>query len=395
MPKGALPSGEASPTPTQPATAGSQSPVTIHVAAHKPANAATRSAKAGQARAAPAAAGGQGAGVRAPRQSRCRCGQARTRTGRTRTKRLRLAGRTAARFARRAGHRARSSGFEAVKAPTRAFVFDPSRRRPEPRSTHGRFSPTGSNSTPALHPQGAKAGRVSPGPPQPTPSCSRTANWSARCSPTRASSSGRATAAGGSRQGGPRTLALLVYLSRSGLKPTVGELRCGRAVTPRRGSDGVPGGRDARHRRDQRRGDRRSSGRGDDHRRDDPYAADGQAPLRPQADRQPDAATRARPSRSPRAITPPSSSWKSRPSPRPVLQPGIREPRARGWRAHRAKRLTPAACRWTRSSGGAWSIRSPRFNSPRSPSRRAPRPSATRRRRAAAAPHAHCPNGGS
>jgi hypothetical protein len=88
----------------------------------------------------------------------------------------------------------------------------------------------------ALHPQGAKAGRVLAG---------ATASGAFLLSQgeleravladpgIQLGACDRGQVAGGkvSRQ----TLALLVYLSRSGLKPTVGELRCGRAVYTSKG----------------------------------------------------------------------------------------------------------------------------------------------------------------
>ncbi len=88
-----------------------------------------------------------------------------------------------------------------------------------------------------------------------------------------------------------RALAVIVFLSRSGLKPTVGTLPCGAydasGYVLRR-----PCRRRRRDRRDQRRPDRGPSGRGVDHRHDDPHAADAAGRVRARAHRQPDALPR-------------------------------------------------------------------------------------------------------
>ncbi len=88
----------------------------------------------------------------------------------------------------------------------------------------------------ALHPQGAKAGRVLAG------ATASSAFLLSQGELERAVLADPGIELGACDRGqvaagkvGRETLALLVYLSRSGLKPTVGELRCGRAVYTSKG----------------------------------------------------------------------------------------------------------------------------------------------------------------
>ena len=72
-----------------------------------------------------------------------------------------------------------------------------------------------------------------------------------------------------------RVLAVLAFLSRSGLSPTVSALRCGQARDTASGAlSRAVHGRRRGHLRDRRHPDRRAPGTGNDHGSHDPYAAD-------------------------------------------------------------------------------------------------------------------------
>jgi hypothetical protein len=236
VPKGALPSGEttAAPTPTQAATAGSQSPLTLHVAGKKPA------APAGSKH---ASVLGSGLSVLAP------AGKVRVfahpgnpdalaaKRVRKQTARLQPAGwLTLGRGSVVAqgtvlGHL--GSNGEAPDAGLR-FAIRPAGATSaiDPRPILANWKQLDA----ALHPQGAKTGRVLAG------ATASDAFLLSQGELERAvladpgiqlGSCDRGQVAAGkvSRD----ALALLVYLSRSALKPTVGELRCGRAVSTTHG----------------------------------------------------------------------------------------------------------------------------------------------------------------
>jgi hypothetical protein len=235
VPKGALPSGEsADPTPTQAATAGSQSPVTIHVANKK---APTRTAHAN--------ASSLGAS-----------GEAQAGAGKVRV--FAHPGNPDAIAAKRAAERAarlKQNGWltlglgsvvaqgtvlghldSSVEGPNAGlrFAIRPAGAQAaiDPRPILANWEQLDA----ALHPQGAKAGRVLAG------ATASSAFLLSQGELERAVLADPGIELGVCDRGqvaagkvGRETLALLVYLSRSGLKPTVGELRCGRAVYTSKG----------------------------------------------------------------------------------------------------------------------------------------------------------------
>ncbi|HEX3392363.1 MAG TPA: lytic murein transglycosylase [Solirubrobacteraceae bacterium] len=227
VPKGALPSGEANSTPTQAATAGSQSPVTLHVAARKPAATAAASGTTGQVSAAQAPAGGKVRLFAHPGNPDA-----------VAAKRLRE---------QAAADKALAAGWAVLQRGSlvsQGTVLGHLSGSGEGKDASVRFAirPAGAQSavdprpilenwrqlSSALHPRGSKAGAVLAG---------ATAADAFQLS---SSELERAVLADpGIRMGAcdrsqvvagkvdPHALALLVFLSRSGLKPTVGELHCG------------------------------------------------------------------------------------------------------------------------------------------------------------------------
>jgi hypothetical protein len=236
VPKGALPSGEsgADPTPTQAATAGSQSPVTIHVASKK----------------APTGA------VHTNASSLGTAGEAQVGAGKVRV--FAHPGNPDAMAAKRATERAarlKQNGWRTLSLGSvvaQGTVLGHLDSNVEGPDAGLRFAirPAGAQAAidprpilanwrqldAALHPQGAKAGKVLAG---------ATASGAFLLSQgelERAVLADPGIQLGVCDRGqvaagkvGRDTLALLVYLSRSGLKPTVGELRCGRAVYTSKG----------------------------------------------------------------------------------------------------------------------------------------------------------------
>ena len=92
-----------------------------------------------------------------------------------------------------------------------------------------------------------------------------------------------------------RVLAVLAFLSRSGLKPTVQALHRGPRLSTAAGRvRRRRNRRRGRHLRGQRHPDRRARGRRFDHRQHDPHAAHAPGRIRPQPDRQPDEVPRGR-----------------------------------------------------------------------------------------------------
>ncbi|HEU0249818.1 MAG TPA: lytic transglycosylase domain-containing protein [Solirubrobacteraceae bacterium] len=230
LPKGALPSGESTSTPTQAATAGSQSPLTLHVAARKPAGGAGASTTTGQ-----------GSAVQAPAAGKVRVFAHPGNPDAVAAKRLRE---------QEAQNKALAAGWAVLQRGSlvsQGTVLGHLSGGGEGSHANLRFSirPAGAQSpvdprpilenwrqlSSALHPRGSKAGAVLAG---------ATAADAFQLS---AGDLERAVLADPGIQMGacdrsqvatgkvdPHALALLVFLSRSGLKPTVGELRCGVAV---------------------------------------------------------------------------------------------------------------------------------------------------------------------
>ncbi|HEX5310008.1 MAG TPA: lytic murein transglycosylase [Solirubrobacteraceae bacterium] len=234
LPKGALPSAEVGgdPTPKQPASAGSQSPTTLHVAVRKPAGAQT-----GQASQAPT--GGKVRVFAHPGNPDAIA-----------AKRLRE---------QEAGNRTLAAGWELLRrgsVVSQGTVLGHLGPGGEGKQARLRFAirPAGAEGaidprpilenwrqlSLALHPHGSKVGAVLAG------ATAADAFQLSRGQLERAvladpgiqlGACDRAQVASGKVQ--PRLLALLVFLSRSGLKPTVGELRCGSAVTTPAGTQTV------------------------------------------------------------------------------------------------------------------------------------------------------------
>jgi hypothetical protein len=230
LPKGALPSGESTNTPTQAATAGSQSPLTLHVAARKPASGAGASTTAGQ-----------GSAVQAPAAGKVRVFAHPGNPDAVAAKRLRE---------QEAQNKALGAGWAVLQRGSlvsQGTVLGHLSGGGEGSHASLRFSirPAGAQSpvdprpilenwrqlSSALHPRGSKAGAVLAG---------ATAADAFQLS---AGDLERAVLADPGIQMGacdrsqvaagkvdPHALALLLFLSRSGLKPTVGELRCGAAI---------------------------------------------------------------------------------------------------------------------------------------------------------------------
>jgi len=232
VPKGALPSGETGPAPTQAASAGSQSPITLHVAVRKPADAKAQGAS-GQ----PAA----GAPTPTPAAGKVRVFAHPGNPDALAAKRLRE---------RAAREKALAAGWSALQSGSvvsQGTVLGHLGSGGEGKDASLRFAirPAGAHSavdprpilenwrqlSSALHPRGSKAGAVLAG---------ATAADAFQLSPSQLE---RAVLADPGIQLGacdrsqvaagkvdPHALALLVFLSRSGLKPTVGQLRCGSAL---------------------------------------------------------------------------------------------------------------------------------------------------------------------
>jgi soluble lytic murein transglycosylase-like protein len=234
VPKGALPSGETGdPTPTQAATAGSQSPVTIHVTSKK-ASAGSRRASSslGSAGDEQAGAGKVRVFAHPGNPDAIAAKRARERAARLKQNGWRTLGvGSVVAQGTVLGHL--DSSVENTNAGLR-FAIRPAGAQAaiDPRPILANWEQLDA----ALHPQGAKAGRVLAG---------ATANGAFLLSQgelERAVLADPGIELGACDRGqvaagkvGRETLALLVYLSRSGLKPTVGELRCGRTVYTSKG----------------------------------------------------------------------------------------------------------------------------------------------------------------
>jgi soluble lytic murein transglycosylase-like protein len=230
VPRGALPSGETGPAPTQPASAGSQSPVTLHVAAREPAAAAAQ-----------AASGQQGSGAQAPVGGKVRVFAHPGNPDAQAAERLRE---------RAAREKALAAGWAALQSGSvvsQGTVLGHLGSGGEGKEASLRFAirPAGAQSavdprpilenwrqlSSALHPRGSNAGAVLAG---------ATAADAFQLSPgaleravladpgIQLGACDRSQVAAGKVD--PHALALLVFLSRSGLKPTVGQLRCGSAL---------------------------------------------------------------------------------------------------------------------------------------------------------------------
>jgi membrane-bound lytic murein transglycosylase B len=230
VPKEALPSGEAAAAPTQAASAGSQSPLTLHVAARSSAAATAQTASAQQGAGAPAPAGGKVRVFAHPGNPDALA-----------AKRL---------HEQAARKRTLAAGWEVLQSGSvvsEGTVLGHLGSGGEGKDASLRFAirPAGAQSavdprpilenwrqlSSALHPRGSKAGAVLAG---------ATAADAFQLSPgalERAvladpgiglGACDRSQVAAGRVD--PHALALLVFLSRSGLKPTVGQLRCGSAL---------------------------------------------------------------------------------------------------------------------------------------------------------------------
>jgi pyruvate/2-oxoglutarate dehydrogenase complex dihydrolipoamide acyltransferase (E2) component len=235
VPKGALPSGEtgSDPTPTQAASAGSQSPLTLHVAApSKPA--------AVPAESAPAAVTGQGSGGQAS-GGKVRVFAHPGNPDAVAAKRLRE---------QSAKDKALAAGWAVLErgaVVSQGTVLGQMGKGGEGKDAVLRFAirPYGAEGavdpapilanwrqlSAALHPHGSKAGAVLAG------ATAANAFQLTRGQLERAvladpgiqiGACDRAQVAAGKID--PQVLSLLVFLSRSGLKPTVGQLRCGSVV---------------------------------------------------------------------------------------------------------------------------------------------------------------------
>ncbi|MGH2911129.1 MAG: hypothetical protein ACRDJ3_01490, partial [Solirubrobacteraceae bacterium] len=235
VPKGALPSGEqgADPIPTQAATAGSQSPVTIHVT-RKQSPASQKSSSVSSLGLSEASGGAGKVRVFAHpgNPDAIAAKHANERAARSKQNGwLTLGLGAVVAQGTVLGHL--GSSVESPDASLR-FAIRPAGAKAaiDPRPILANWSQLDA----ALHPQGAKAGRVLAG---------ATASGAFLLSQGEleravladpgiqlgACDRGQVAAGKVSRE----TLALLVYLSRGGLKPTVGELRCGRAVYTSKG----------------------------------------------------------------------------------------------------------------------------------------------------------------
>jgi hypothetical protein len=239
VPKGSLQSAEAGsdPTPTQAATAGRQIPVTLHVAQKKAASASVKpSSDAGLSGLSPAPVGSGKVRVFAHPGNPDAIAAARARE---KAAHLKTAGNGWMKLGRGSvvaqgtvlGHL--GSNGESAQASLR-FSIRPAGAQSaiDPRPILANWKQLDL----ALHPQGAKDGPVLAG------ATAGDAFLLSRSDLERAvladpgiklGACDRAQVASG--KVGRQALALLVFLSRSGLKPTVGELRCGHAVSTRKG----------------------------------------------------------------------------------------------------------------------------------------------------------------
>jgi hypothetical protein len=236
VPKGALPGGETGgdPTPSQAASAGSQSPTTLHVAARKqPATGLAPAAAAHPAVAQPPvgkvrvfAHPGNPDAVAARRLREQALRDKALAAGWAVLQRGSVVGQGTV-----LGHL--GSGGEGSQASLR-FAIRPAGTQSaiDPRPILENWSQLSS----ALHPRGARAGAVLAG------ATAASAFQLSRGELERAvladpgiqlGACDRSQVAAGKVD--PHALALLVFLSRSGLKPTVGELRCGSVVSTAKG----------------------------------------------------------------------------------------------------------------------------------------------------------------
>jgi soluble lytic murein transglycosylase-like protein len=236
VPKGALPSGESGsdPTPTQAASAGRHLPLTLHVArkkaGSKQASSAPQSSSGGGQ--APVGAGKMRVFAHPGNPDAIAARRLRSQTTRAAAAGWMTLGRgsvvTQGTVLGRLG-----SGGESPSASLR-FAIRPagSQSAIDPRPILATWKQLDA----ALHPQGARAGAVLAG------ATASDAFLLSRAELERAvladpgielGACDRGQVAAGKVSRG--SLALLVFLSRSGLKPTVGELRCGRAIYTARG----------------------------------------------------------------------------------------------------------------------------------------------------------------
>jgi membrane-bound lytic murein transglycosylase B len=239
LPKEALPSGESTSTPTQAATAGSQSPLTLHVAARKPPSAAGASLTAGRGWAAQAPVAGKVRVFAHPGNPDAVAAK-RLREQEAQNKALAAGWAVLQRGSLVSqgtvlGHL--SGGGEGSHASLRFSIRPAGSQSPvDPRPILENWRQLSS----ALHPRGSKAGAVLAG---------ATAADAFQLS---VSDLERAALADPGIQMGAcdrsqvaagkvdrHALALLVFLSRSGLKPTVGELRCGTVINTAAGAQTV------------------------------------------------------------------------------------------------------------------------------------------------------------
>ena len=173
---------------------------------------------------------GPGAPVRAPRQPRRAPRPSPQRAPRGRAKRApqRLPLRTGSVVAER--HGARHGAGHPRRARRAPALRDPPGRRPRHDRSRGRSSPTGPSCRRRCTRRAPSRRTRCSAPPPATCSCCRARSCSARSCRTPES---RSTAAAGATSPpgaiDKRVLAVLAFLSRSGLKPTVSALRCGQS----------------------------------------------------------------------------------------------------------------------------------------------------------------------
>jgi hypothetical protein len=238
VPKGSLPSDEAGreQAPKQPASAGSQSPVTLHVATRQPPAAAAAAASTSEGTAeAPAGATGKVRVFAHPGNPDARVAR-RLLAASAHEHTLAAGWAVLARGSLVAqgtvlGHLAGGEGADAALR----FAIRPAGAQSavDPRPILANWRQLSA----ALHPHGAKAGEVLAG----ATAADSFALSSAELERAVLADPGiqmgacdRSQVAAGKVD--RRALALLVFLSRSGLKPTVGELRCGSVLHTDRGT---------------------------------------------------------------------------------------------------------------------------------------------------------------
>ncbi len=238
VPKGSLPSDEAGsePAPTKAASAGSQSPVTLHVAARQPATAAASSPSGGEGTVEAAPGGGKVRVFAHPGNPDARMARRRhANAAREHTLAASWAVLARGSLVTQGTVLGRLAGGEGAEASLR-FAIRPAGAQSavDPRPILANWRQLSA----ALHPRGAKAGEVLAG----ATAADAFALSSSELERAVLADPGiqmgacdRAQVAAGKVD--RRALALLVFLSRNGLKPTVGELRCGSVVQTGRGPE--------------------------------------------------------------------------------------------------------------------------------------------------------------